>query len=162
MLCKIQCKNFFYKKFLFKGLRMEDIIEHSAYVEEVGDKKLRVRVIVDNAACKTCKVKKTCAVAKMNNKLVEVPKDENISVAQGEKIKIYFDESMGLKAVFLGYILPFIVLVAALAIFLQFIDNEGLAGLLALGAMILYYLILGLFNKKLQKTFSFKVKTENP
>jgi len=47
-----------------------------------------------------------------------------------------------------------------LAAALQFTANEGLAGLIALGFMVLYYLSLFLFKKYLTKTFTFKVKNK--
>ena len=137
---------------------MSEIIEHSAVVREDRGDKFLVQVLVDSA-CKSCKVKSTCAVAKMQNKLIEVPKAD-LKAAEGEKIRVYYEESTGLKAVLIGYIIPFIVLITGLAAALQFTANEGLAGLIALGFMVLYYLSLFLFKKYLTKTFTFKVKNK--
>ena len=50
------------------------------------------------------------------------------------------------KALFLGYILPFIFLAAAIVLTDLLSDNEALIGGVALGVVALYYLIL--FAKK--------------
>jgi len=67
-------------------------------------------------------------------------------------------KSMGKRAVFLGYILPFIVLLATLIISLNLFDDEGIAGLIAFGILIPYYFILYLFKDKLRNSFEFRLR----
>ena len=67
-------------------------------------------------------------------------------------------KSLGGVAVFLGYILPFILLMLVLLLVLLISGNEGLAGLLAIAAMIPYYWLLYIFRDKLKRTFSFSIQ----
>ncbi len=139
---------------------MNETIEHKAIVREISGDKVILQVKVDTPACKTCKVKNSCAVAKMNNKFIEVKNDQSMELKPNEEIEIYYDEQLGLKAVFIGYILPFIVLILVLAICILEGLSEGLSGLIALGAMVLYYFSLYFFKKRLNRVFSFKIKSK--
>ena len=89
----------------------------------------------------------------------------------GDTVEVMVQQKMGWKAVVLAYLLPFFVMMAVM-----FVGNGLLAigdGLLAMGdgakreavlgtvalcAMALYYLVLGMFKDKLQKEFSFTAK----
>jgi sigma-E factor negative regulatory protein RseC len=68
-------------------------------------------------------------------------------------------QKMGWKAVVLAYLLPFFVMLAVM-----FIGNaiwsvrEEILGTVALCAMAMYYLVLGVFKDKLQKEFSFTAR----
>ena len=140
---------------------MNEIIEHKAIIKESKENKLLVQVQVDNASCQSCKVKNTCAVGKLNTKLIEVENDKKLFLTPNDEIKIYYDEKLGLKAVFIAYLMPFIVLIVSLFVFIYaFKLSEGLSGLLSLGVMVLYYLSLLLFKKRLTQEFSFKIKTK--
>jgi sigma-E factor negative regulatory protein RseC len=73
-------------------------------------------------------------------------------------------QKMGWKAVVLAYLLPFFVMLAVMFIgngLLAIGDEakrEAVLGTVALCAMAVYYLVLGLFKDKLQKEFSFTAK----
>ena len=94
--------------------------------------------------------------------------------AIGDTVEVMVQQKMGWKAVVLAYLLPFFVMLAVM-----FIGNELLAigdgqlamgdgakreavlGTVALCAMALYYLVLGMFKDKLQKEFSFTARKKN-
>ncbi len=67
-------------------------------------------------------------------------------------------KSLGFKALFLGYILPFLLLVITLFTSLTITKNEGLAGLLSVGVLLPYYLGLYFFRKKISNTFIFEIE----
>jgi sigma-E factor negative regulatory protein RseC len=76
-------------------------------------------------------------------------------------------QKMGWKAVVLAYLLPFFVMLAVMFIgngLLAMGDGakrEAVLGTVALCAMALYYLVLGIFKDKLQKEFSFTARRKN-
>ena len=76
----------------------------------------------------------------------------------GEQVVVFFKESLGFRAMFLGYLLPFLVLMTVLIIGTSIGLAEGTAGLLALGSLVPYYMVIFLKNKKLKKTFSFSIR----
>jgi len=66
-------------------------------------------------------------------------------------------QSLGNFAVFLGYILPFLVLLATLIISISAGLSEGIAGLLSLGILVPYFFVLYQLRSKLSKKFSFQL-----
>ena len=93
----------------------------------------------------------------------------------GDTVEVMVQQKMGWKAVVLAYLLPFFVMLAVMFIgngLLSMGDGatgllgdeakrEAVLGTVALCAMALYYLVLGLFKDKLQKEFSFTAKKKN-
>ena len=93
----------------------------------------------------------------------------------GDEVEVMVQQKMGWKAVVLAYLLPFFVMLAVMFIgngLLAMGDGEigllgdeakreAVLGTVALCAMALYYLVLGLFKDKLQKEFSFTAKKKN-
>ena len=77
----------------------------------------------------------------------------------GDTVEVMVQQKMGWKAVVLAYLLPFFVMLAVM-----FVGNaiwavrEEILGTVALCAMALYYLVLGMFKDKLQKEFSFTAR----
>ena len=85
----------------------------------------------------------------------------------GDTVEVMVQQKMGWKAVVLAYLLPFFVMMAVMFVgngLLAMGDGakrEAVLGTVALCAMALYYLVLGLFKDKLQKEFSFTAKKKN-
>jgi sigma-E factor negative regulatory protein RseC len=63
----------------------------------------------------------------------------------------------GYKALLLGYVLPFILLMIVLITFLSIEGSELLAGILALLILVPYYTGLYFLRDRIKKTFSFSV-----
>ena len=96
---------------------------------------------------------------------------ERRGFAIGDEVEGMVQQKMGWKAVVLAYLLPFFVMLAVMFIgngLLAIGDGqlamgdgakrEAVLGTVALCAMALYYLVLGMFKDKLQKEFSFTAK----
>ncbi len=65
---------------------------------------------------------------------------------------------MGLKAVFLAYVLPLLMLLSSLFILNAILKNEGLAGLISLAGTAVYYIVLYQLRQKIEKQFNFVLK----
>ena len=92
--------------------------------------------------------------------------------AVGNEVEVMVQQKMGWKAVVLAYLLPFFVMLAVMFIgngLLAMGDGatgllgdeakrEAVLGTVALCAMAVYYLVLGMFKNKLQKEFSFTAR----
>ena len=76
----------------------------------------------------------------------------------GDEVEVMVKEQMGWLAVLLAYIVPFVLLVAAVAGFNRLGWSEAQAGTAALASVAIYYVILRLFRKKLQRKFTFEIK----
>lgn len=138
---------------------MSQSIEHSGIVEQIDGDQIKV-LIMQQSACSECHAKSLCSVADKKEKIIEViSSDPTLKV--GDRVIIYGESSIGLQAVLLAFIIPFVLIFLALLIFQHFIENELMAGILALLVLVPYYLILFLSNKRLNKKFQFKIKKED-
>ena len=79
-------------------------------------------------------------------------------VAVGDEVEVVVREELGWLAVLLAYIIPFLLLVAAVAGFGRLGWSEAKAGTAALASVAVYYVMLQMFRGKLQKKFTFYVE----
>ena len=135
-----------------------------------GDGIARVR-IVQTSACTVCKAKAMCASAESKEKEMDVVligdeamrlRGESMNYKVGDEVEVMVQQRMGWKAVILAYLLPFFVMLAVICVGNGLLNvREEVLGTIALCAMAVYYLVLGLFKDKLQKEFSFTAKKKN-
>ena len=97
---------------------------------------------------------------------------ERRGFAVGDEVEVMVQQKMGWQAVVLAYLLPFFVMLVVMFIgngLLAMGDGatgllgdeakrEAVLGTVALCAMAMYYLVLGLFKDKLQREFSFTAR----
>ena len=134
-----------------------DSITHNGIIKDIDDSYYYVSIIAQSA-CVSCQVKGACNVSDMQEEIIEVPISGDRVYEVEDRIEVLMEKSMGKRAVFLGYILPFLILLATLIISLNIFDDEGIAGLLAFGILFPYYAILYLMRNKLRETFVFKLR----
>lgn len=77
----------------------------------------------------------------------------------GDNVEVEVREHLAWRAVLLAYIMPFIVMMAVIAV-LNFTTqwSEAVVGTLSLCAIALYYIGLSVFRHRLQKQFSFTAR----
>jgi positive regulator of sigma E activity len=131
-------------------------IDHDGIVEEIVKNRLMVR-IVTKSACVSCQVKNLCNPSEMQEKVfkIDVPDSDLFSV--GDRVKLAISERQGLLAVFLGYGIPFMLLLGGIIIGASAGLSELASAGLALGMAGLYYLILFFMQKKTMRRFTFQV-----
>ena len=112
------------------------------------------------SACDLCHAKSICSSADTKEKIVEVRAAEG-SVSIGDKVMVEGAASMGMKAVFLAYVLPLILLILVMVLCLTLIapGNEVLAALVSLGILLPYAFLLYLLKDKLSKKFRFEIRS---
>ena len=134
-----------------------DSIKHNGIIRTMDKDKYYVSIVAQSA-CASCSVKGACNVTEIKEETVEVVKGKNDKYKIGDRVEILMEKSLGTKAVFLGYILPFILLFLTLIVGLNIFDEEGIAGLLALGILIPYYFALYYLRGRLNNTFVFRIR----
>lgn len=136
---------------------MSNKIRHSGIVDQVDDGCVRVRIL-QSSACSGCKVASHCNAAETKEKLVEVMDADTSSYRVGDHVMVVTDAVVGFRASFYGYLLPLVVMVAALVVVAAVSGSEGAAALSALGVLIPYYIILYLLRNKLKSKLSFSIE----
>lgn len=134
---------------------LEDSIRHNGIVERVDGEMAIVR-IAQTSACAACHAAKMCMASESREKRIEARMTEPLQV--GDEVEVLVREQAGWLAVFLAYIIPFLLLVAAVAGFDRMGWSEAKAGTGALISVAVYYVILRLFRDKLQRKFTFWVR----
>lgn len=132
-------------------------IIHPGVIERISGDRVFVRIL-SQSACSACHAKGACSIADVEEKIIETEADPKEKWATGDKVMVKMEESLGRKAVVLGYVLPFIVLLLSVIIFLSLMKNEGLAALLSIFMLVPYYAGLYLFRDKLSKEFRFRIQ----
>jgi sigma-E factor negative regulatory protein RseC len=107
--------------------------------------------------CTGCLEKNACNLSGKEDKIVII--SGNYNVRPGDSVIVSMKQSMGYFALFLGYLLPLVLVVLLLVLLLLFSVNELLSGLLSIGVLLPYYMILIVFRKEINNKFSFTLKT---
>jgi sigma-E factor negative regulatory protein RseC len=136
-----------------------DSIAHTGIINQIDDKHFFVKIITQKA-CSNCYSKGICSVSDLNDQIIEVPRKPNATFKIGDKVDVVMKKSLGSKAVFLGYVMPFLLLLLTLIITFNLSENEGLAGLSAVGILVPYYLTLYLVKDRLKSTFIFNIQKQ--
>jgi sigma-E factor negative regulatory protein RseC len=129
-------------------------IAHTGTVKEVGDAYVKVGFRT-TSACASCRAKGHCGINDAQERVMDIPR--NGDYQPGERVHIRLRESLGFRALFFGYLLPFLVLMVILVASVAAGVEEGLAGLAALGSVVLYYIILYIYRDRLDRSFSFQL-----
>ena len=139
---------------------MADTIKHQGIVENINGSHLQVRII-QTSACASCSVKGHCTSADTKEKLVDVADADAASYQPGDRVWVTGQLSMGVMAVLLAFVVPFLVLVVSLFVFMAIWNDELGAALGALFLLVPYYFILWLNKSRLGKKFSFSIQPMN-
>ncbi|MEA3316938.1 MAG: SoxR reducing system RseC family protein [Bacteroidota bacterium] len=132
------------------------LIEHDGVIESVLPNKLNVRIIGIPAG-KSGHLKGLRSTSDVDEKIIEVfnnTKEYNV----GDKVKVALRQSLGFKALFLGYVFPFILVLLTLIITTSIFDNEAISGLISLSILAPYYLGLYSLRNKISNIFTFSIK----
>lgn len=132
-----------------------ECIEHIGIVQESGDGSAKVR-ITSASACSACHSKELCSLSGTEEKIIDITGSYNLS--PGEEVTVQMKQSAGYTALFLGYILPLILVMAALIVLISSSVPELAAGICSIAILIPYYLIIWLFRKNVAKKFTFTIK----
>ena len=135
---------------------MDEMIRHEGVVLSTNGNMAHVE-IVQTSACSACKARSMCMSSESQQKQMDVEMLEPMQV--GDRVEVEVRERLAWRAVLLAYILPFVVMMAVIAVLDMTTSwSEAIIGTLSLCAIALYYLILSAFKHKLQKQFSFTAR----
>ncbi|MBN2693654.1 SoxR reducing system RseC family protein [bacterium] len=135
---------------------MREVIEHFGVVENIIDDKIIVSVIT-KSACASCHAKGACSIADLKEKVIEAKATNGEIFNKGDKVIVQMEQKLGFLALFLGYLLPFIVVITALLIS-SAIFTELIAAVVSLLFLVIYYLSLYFLRKRWKNTFQFIIR----
>ena len=98
-------------------------IKHLGIVENIQGSHLSVR-IVQTSACAACSAKGHCSSADSKDKIIDITDVTAASYQVGERVMVIGETSMGMMAVVLAFVLPFVLLIFSLFLLMAWIENE--------------------------------------
>lgn len=132
------------------------MIDHEGIIDTIAGGVAHVK-INSESACASCHAKGVCSAADQEEKILDV-RLHGAEYKEGERVHVQVEKRLGLKAVALGYVYPFLVLMGALIALISAGVPELRAGVLALAALLPYYLGLYLMKNRIETTFTFSIK----
>ena len=135
---------------------MEEIV-HSGVIISIDPQETGVE-IVRGSACSSCHAKSLCGVADAQKKVVYVPTDAFAQRSVGDEVTLGMKRSMGMKAVWISYVIPLIVLMTVILSLYALKAGELATGLGAIAAVAIYYIMVYVLRDKLKKEFVFYIK----
>jgi sigma-E factor negative regulatory protein RseC len=134
-------------------------VEHIGKVVSMTPQTTTV-AFVSHAACSSCKAAGLCGMSEAREKAIQVPTDPYASYGVGDEVMVYLKASMGMKAVYLAYLVPLLVLLAVSLGLIGLGVRDYVAGLSGIGAVALYYLVLSLLKERLSNEYVFTIASK--
>ena len=138
---------------------MKEQVRHTGKVVGMNPQMTTVQ-IVSHSACSECHAAGLCGMSEYTEKAIQVPTDPYASYGIGDEVQVVLKASMGMKAVWIAYFLPLVVLLAVALGLIALGVSEVLAGLCGIGAVGLYYLAVWLFRERLQNEYVFTIQAQ--
>lgn len=114
--------------------------------------------IISSSACSACHAKGACSISEDKVKEISVPTDPYATWNVGDEVRVMLKKSMGLKAVWISYVIPLLILMILILTLSAVEIHEVYVGLVSVGAVALYYLVIYLLRDRLAKDFVFYLK----
>ncbi len=135
---------------------MKEQVSHKGRVVRMTPQTTTV-AIEQHAACSSCHAAGLCGMADVAEKAIEVPTDPYACYGVGDQVEVLLKASMGMKAVWLAYFVPLLVLLAVILLLVALGVGEVTAGLCGIGAVAVYYLLLYLLRDRLKNEYVFTI-----
>ena len=132
-------------------------IRHSGRILEITPEFTTVQIVV-SSACSSCHAKAMCGMSEDEEKVIMVPTDPYSEHEVGDEVEVKTKMSMGLKAVWISYVIPLAVLMILILSLSAVISNELVLGLVAIAGVALYYFGIWLFRDRLSNEFVFYIR----
>ena len=133
-------------------------IRQSATVIRVDATQIEVEVCRPEA-CAACKAKSVCSEGGGQGKRMTLANDGQ-GYQLGEQITLVMRRSAGLKAVVIAYLVPVILVVAALLVFQTVQIKETVAAISTLVLLGLYFLVIQLLRGRLNRELTIEIEKE--
>ena len=132
-------------------------IQHTGEIIDITPDFTTVKIIA-SSACSACHAKSLCGMSEEQEKIIMLPTDPYATHNVGDKVQVATKMTMGLKAVWISYVIPLAVLMILILSLSGVIESEVYRALTAIGGVAVYYLFVWLFRNKLSNEFVFYIK----
>lgn len=138
-------------------MRSPEQIEHKGVVRFVEKGVVRVAIEV-NEACGSCASRKACAMGSSEQREIVICTDKYSSYTVGEEVTVGARRTTGIMAVVLCYVVPLVVLGAAVGAASAAGLSEALVALCSLLLTALYFALLAWQHKNIARKVTFTIE----
>ncbi|MFI3279270.1 MAG: SoxR reducing system RseC family protein [Rikenellaceae bacterium] len=130
---------------------------HSGKILSVEGNAVRVG-FQTSGACGGCSARSKCGMVDSSTRevLIELRPGESYSV--GENVEVAISYQIGIMSVIVAYIIPLIILIGALGLSAALGVEDGLAAIVSLSLVAIYYFVVYLCRSKLDKQIKFTIE----
>ncbi len=139
-------------------MKTTDSIGHEGIVERVVNGAAFIS-FAHTSGCSGCSIKSSCGMAESTDKIFKIPLKE-VAVNEGDQVTINISLRNGYKAVAMGYVFPFVLVLASLSIAIFIGLSEPVAGIISLAVLVPYFLLLKLFRTLFSNDLSIEVQKQ--
>ena len=132
-------------------------ISHEGKIVEITPDFTSVE-IVSSSACSACHAKGLCGFSESETKMVMVSTDPYTERKVGDVVDLVLKPSMGLKAVWISYVIPLAVLMILILLLSRFVESEVWVAAGSVAGVTLYYFIIWLLRDRLKNEFVFCIR----
>ena len=132
-------------------------ITHRGKIVEITPDFTTIEIIA-SSACSSCHAKSLCGMSEDQDKLIMLATDPYAAHKVGDEVEVCTKMTMGLKAVWISYVIPLAVLMILILSLSGVFENEALRGLAAIAGVGVYYFVIWLFRDRLKNEFTFYIK----
>jgi len=112
--------------------------------------------ILVSGSCSGCQAKSVCSAGKSDTKVITAKCD--VPLHPGDRVTVEMPLSQGFNALLIGYIIPFVVLIAVFIAASAAGAGELVSALLSFAAIGCWYLAVWLLRGRIGEKFEFKIK----
>lgn len=128
-------------------------IEQKGVVEMVSDQEIQVK-IMRNSLCGPCSVKGLCFMGESAERIIHITDFDKL-LKKGDTVSVVITKGKGNRAIILGYLLPFLLMLSVLITLSTMSFPEWFSGISSLAILIPYFILLHLFKNRINKVFYF-------
>ncbi|MCM1079846.1 MAG: SoxR reducing system RseC family protein [Bacteroidales bacterium] len=147
---------------------MNEQIKHEGVIISIEGEHIQVR-IAQTSACLHCKIAGHCNSAESKEKIIDIWTRKAARYSVGQDVCVVMGGKMGLKAVFMAFIVPVILAILVITIILDMTSPTGTfpvpdpydQGYAAIGGMAvfgMYYTALYFCKELIQLSFQFSIE----
>lgn len=139
---------------------MENRIEHRGQIVSIDGSTGGIKVRIEaKEACSGCHARSSCSGANVEGKekIIDVMPRQGTTYAVGDSVMLYITNAMGGRAVVIAYIIPVVICIGSLVVMSMYKVADNIAGLISLGAIMLYLFILFTFRRKISKKINIEI-----
>lgn len=132
-------------------MNSNECIEQKGIIEDISASRIKIKV-QPISVCNSCQTKSLCNIKGNQDNIIELT-DKSGDFSVGDMVNILIKRSSGYFALFLGYLLPLIIVLVFVILFLSLGFKEVIAGTGSILILAPYYIILYSIRNNIRRRF---------